>query len=193
MSTTDSTAPVWQRVAYVILLAYLITMMMLLGGLLLETFMIYPNIFTDAPARFGISLQFMSVTGPAQYFRPFGMACVAFSVLGVVAAWRWRTARWWAVGSTVAIALEGISSRLYFWPLNTVLFVEGDAVHPAEVLRQASADFQTWHWSRVLLNAVSAMCILIALLRFQRGAVREDIGRAACGGHGRRASNSGSA
>jgi hypothetical protein len=168
--------PAWQRIAFVVLLGYLITMMMLLGGLLLETFMIYPNIFTDAPARFGISLQFMSVTGPAQYFRPFGMATVAFGVLGVVAAWQWRTARWWAVGSAAAIALEGIISRLYFWPLNTTLFVEGASVHPAEVLRQSAADFQTWHWSRVALNAASAACILIAFLRFHRGIVRTQQG-----------------
>jgi hypothetical protein len=172
MTTIDRTTPVWQRIAYVVLLGYLITIMMLLGGLLLETFMIYPNIFTDAPARFGISLQFMSVTGPAQYFRPFGMAAVALSVLGVIAAWRWRPARWWAVGSAAAIALEGISSRLYFWPLNTVLFVEGEAVHPAAVLRQAAADFQLWHWSRVLFNAASAACILIAFLRFHRSIER---------------------
>lgn len=163
---------IWQRIAFVVLLGYLCTMFVLLGGLLLETFMVYPDIFTDAPQRFPIALEFLSVTGPAQYFRPFGMAAVAFGVLGVLVAWPWRTARWWTVGSALAIAAEGVTSVLYFWPRNRILFVEGAAVHPVEVLRRVSDEFQVWHWSRVLFNAASAACILIGFLRFYRSTVR---------------------
>ena len=165
-------ATVWRRVAFVVLLGYLCTMLILLGSLLLETFMVYPNIFTDAPQRFGVSLEFMSVTGPAQYFRPFGMAAFAFGLVGMVVVWPWRTARWWAVGSAAAIALEGIDSALFFWPRNQILFVEGASVHSVEVLRQASAEFLAWHWSRVLLNAAGAAFILVAFLRFYRSTVR---------------------
>ena len=108
------------------------------------------------------------MVGPAQYFRPFGMAAVALGVVGVLVARPWRTARWWLVGSAVSIALEGISSRLYFWPRNEILFVEGSAVHPVEVLRRVSDEFQAWHWFRVLCDAAAAACVLVGFLRFHR-------------------------
>ena len=38
-----------QRVAFPIVLVYLWTMMILLGAIVLETFMVYPNIFHDPP------------------------------------------------------------------------------------------------------------------------------------------------
>lgn len=164
MTTASAQTATWSRIRLGILIIYTWTMMLLLGGLLVETFMIYPNIFHNAPERFEISLQFMSITGPAQYFRPFGMASVFLGVLTTIVSWRTRPARWWVLASVVMIGLEGLASMLYFWPVNRLLFVEGAAVHPTEVLRQAALDFQTWHWARVTLNAASAAFAFIALI-----------------------------
>lgn len=83
---------------------------------MLETFMIYPNIFYNAPERFEIALKFMSVTGPAQYFRPFGMLSVFIGVASLVLAWRFKPARWWVLASVVMIMCEGASSMLFFGP-----------------------------------------------------------------------------
>src|SRR5262245_19134531 len=163
-----------QRIVFVILLTYLWVMMILLGSLVLETFMIYPNIFDNAPKRFGIALQFMSVTGPAQYFRPFGMASVVLAVTAVLASWRIRSVRWWVVASLLMIVCEGVSSMLFFWPRNTILFVEGAAVHSVGVLRQTAQEFQTWHWSRLAFSAASAAFIFIAFLRFYRNTITSD-------------------
>ena len=38
-----------QRIAFAFALVYLWVMMILLGSIVLETFMVYPNIFHDAP------------------------------------------------------------------------------------------------------------------------------------------------
>jgi hypothetical protein len=157
-----------QRITGGILLIDLWVMMILLGSLVLETFMIYPNIFYHAPERFGIALQFMSATGPAQYFRPFGMASVLLGVVAVLVSWRFPSVRWWVVASLLMIGCEGIFSRIYFWPRNTILFVEGAAVHSVEMLRQTSLEFQAWHWSRLAFNAASALFIFIGFLRFYR-------------------------
>jgi hypothetical protein len=160
-----------QRITFSLLLIYLWVMVILLGSLVLETFMVYPNIFHNAPERFGIALQFMSVAGPAQYFRPFGMASVVLGVVAVLVSWRIRSARWWVVASLLMIVCEGVFSRLYFWPRNTILFVEGAAVHSVEVLRQTSLEFLFWHWSRLAFNAASAVFIFIGFLRFYRYAI----------------------
>ena len=164
-----------QRITFVVLLTYLWAMMILLGSLVLETFMIYPNIFHNAPDRFGIALQFMSVTGPSDYFRPFGMASVLLGVLAVLAGWRISSARWWVVASLLMILCEGVSSMLFFWPRNTILFVEGAAVHSVEVLRQTAQEFELWHWSRLAFNAASAVFIFIGFLRFYRYAITSPI------------------
>ena len=157
-----------QRITWTILLIDLWVLMILLGSLVLETLMIYPNIFHNAPERFGIALQFMAVTGPAQYFRPFGMASVLLGVVAVLVSWRLPAVRWWVVASVLMLACEGIFSMLYFWPRNTILFVEGTAVHSVEMLRQTSLEFQAWHWSRLAFNAASALFIFIGFLRFYR-------------------------
>lgn len=164
-----------QRITWGVLLIYLWVMMILLGSLVLETLMIYPNIFHNAPERFGIALQFMSVTGPAQYFRPFGMASVLLGGGAVLVSWRIRSVRWWVVASLLMILCEGGSSMLFFWPRNTILFVEGAAVHSVEVLRQTALEFQAWHWSRLAFNAASAVFIFIGFLRFYRYTITSQI------------------
>ncbi len=156
------------QITSVILLIYLWVMIILLGSLMLETFMIYPNIFYKAPERFDLALQFFSVTGPAQYFRPFGMASVLLGVVAVLVSWRIQSVRWWVVASLLMITCEGVASMLFFWPRNTVLFVEGATVHSVEVLRQTAQEFQLWHWSRVAFNAASALFIFIGFLKFYR-------------------------
>jgi len=91
------------QLSLVVALVYLWIMMILLGSITMETFMIYPNIFHNAPERFDIAKQFMSVTGPAQYFRPLGMLSVLTGVGAVIAGWRSAPARWWIAASLAMI------------------------------------------------------------------------------------------
>ena len=52
--------------------AYLWVMMTLFGAIVLETFMVYPNVFSDPPASLELTMTFMSVTGPADFSCPWG-------------------------------------------------------------------------------------------------------------------------
>ena len=157
-----------RQLSFAVVLVFLWVMMILLGSIMLETFMIYPNIFHNAPERFEIALKFMSVTGPAQYFRPLGMATVFMGLAAVILGWRVRAARWWIVASVLMIICEGASSMIFFWPRNTILFVEGASVDFVEVLRQTARRVSGWHWSRLAFNAASAAFIFVGFMQLHR-------------------------
>ena len=61
-----------QRAAFPVILVYLWTMMILLGAMVLETFMVYPNIFHDPPRSLELAMEFMAVRGPDDFFPPLG-------------------------------------------------------------------------------------------------------------------------
>src|SRR3712207_7412585 len=48
------------RLAFPVLVVYLWTMMILLGAIVLETFMVYPNIFHDPPASLALAMEFLA-------------------------------------------------------------------------------------------------------------------------------------
>ena len=66
-----------QRITFSVLLIYLWVMMILLGSIALETFMIYPNIFANPPASLESAMSFMAVRAPSDFFPPLGfLSCV---------------------------------------------------------------------------------------------------------------------
>jgi hypothetical protein len=168
LSRRGPTQDLLGRAAFVAVLVFLWVMMILLGSIVMESFMIYPNIFHNAPERFDLSLRFMSVTGPAQYFRPLGMVSVLIGAASLVLSWPVKAARWWIAGGVAMIVCEGVISMVYFWPRNTIMFVEGAAVHPVDVLRQTAREFQVWHWSRLTFNAASAVSVFVGFLKLYR-------------------------
>jgi hypothetical protein len=157
-----------QRAAFWIILVYLWAMMLLLGAIVLETFMIYPNIFHDPPRSLELAMEFMAVRGPADFFPPLGFVSWVAGAAALVLAWRTEPARWWILLSVVMIVADGLVSMLFFWPRNEIMFVEGAAVHPAEVLRQTAREFQTLHWSRLAFNAASAAFAFVGFVTFDR-------------------------
>ncbi|MEP7285372.1 MAG: hypothetical protein ABI947_06360 [Chloroflexota bacterium] len=157
-----------KQIAFSVITTYLWVIMILLGSILLETFMIYPNIFRSVPESFKTALEFMSVTGPAQFFRPLGYLCWLCAAGALVVGWHVKSARYWILGSVIMIACEGMASIIFFWPRNTILFVEGTALHSVDFLRQTANEFQLWHWSRLAFNAAAAVLIFIGFLKFYR-------------------------
>lgn len=158
----------WQRITFGVLLIYLWVMMILLGSIVLETFMIYPNIFRDPPASFAVALDFMAVAAPSDFFPPLGLASWVFGAAALLLGWRVPSARWWILGSLLMIIGEGVASMALFWPRNTIMFVEGLAVHSATFLRQTAQEFEALHWLRVAFNAVGSALIFTGFLKFYR-------------------------
>lgn len=157
-----------QQLTLGVLLIYLWVMMILLGSIVLETFMIYPNIFRDPPASFAVALDFMAVRAPNDFFPPLGFASWVTGAASLLLGWRVKSARYWILGSLLMIVGEGLASMALFWPRNTIMFIEGPAVHSAAFLRQTAYEFETLHWLRVAFNAVGSALIFTGFLKFYR-------------------------
>jgi hypothetical protein len=76
-----------QPIAFAFTLAYLWLMMILLGSITLETFMVYPNIFHDAPRSLETTMEFMAVTSPGDFFPPLGFLSWLTGIGALILAW----------------------------------------------------------------------------------------------------------
>ena len=157
-----------QGVAFPVILAYLWVMMILLGAIVLETFMVYPNIFHDPPRSLEIGLEFMAVRAPSDFFPPLGFFSWITGIGALISGWRVTPARYWILFSLIMIVCEGLVSMAVFWPRNEIMFIEGSAVHSAEFLRQTAQEFQMLHWSRLAFNAAASVSIFVGFLQFYR-------------------------
>jgi hypothetical protein len=151
--------------------AYLWITMILLGSIVMETFLIYPNVFHDPPRSLEVALAFMQVRAPSDFFPPLGFISWVTGAGAIAAGWPTRTARYWIVASVAMIVGEGLFSMAFFWPRNTLMFVEGPAMHTAEMLKQTAREFQALHWGRVALNVANAAFIFVGFLKFYRAQV----------------------
>lgn len=154
------------RLALPVLSAYLWIVMTVFGAIVLETFMVYPNVFSDPPASLERTMEFLVATGPNDFFPPLGVASWVLGAAALVLNWRRPAVRWLLLLSLGMLVAEGVVSMLYFWPRNTIMFSEGLAVHSADYLRQVAAEFETWHaLSRLVFNAVAAVAAFAGFLK----------------------------
>ena len=56
-----------QRLTYPVVLIYLWVMMIMLGAIMLETLMVYPNIFRNAPESLAYASGFFTEASPATF------------------------------------------------------------------------------------------------------------------------------
>jgi hypothetical protein len=164
-----------QRFTFVVILAYLWVMLILLGSIILETFMVYPNIFYNPPESLELGMQFMTVAAPNDFFPPLGFISWVTGAASLILGWRVRSARYWILGSLLMIVGEGVASMALFWPRNTIMFVEGLAVHSPEFLRQTAREFETMHWLRVGFNVAGSVLIFTGFLKYYRHLIVTDL------------------
>ncbi len=158
-----------QQIAFALVLGYLWVLMILLGAILFETLILYPNIFHDVPGSLETALAFMVVRGPHDFFPLVGNLAMLTGIGSLVLGWRVKSARYWILGSVIIIFVgEFLFSVVYFWPRNTIMFTEGTEVHSAAYLKQIAQEFQTLHWSRLAFNAAGSALIFVGFLKFYR-------------------------
>jgi hypothetical protein len=157
-----------QQIAFAFALVYLWVMMILLGSIVLETFMVYPNIFHDAPRSLESTMEFMVIRSPGDFFPPLGFLSWLTGIGALILAWRVKSARYWILGSLITIVCEGLFSMAFFWPRNTIMFTEGTEVHSATYIRQVAQEFQMLHWSRLAFNAAASVSIFVGFLKVYR-------------------------
>ncbi len=158
-----------ERLCSAVSAAYVWVAMVAFGGILVETIVIYPNVFHNVPESLAGAMDFFEVVGPADLFPPLGAATVVAGFASLVVLWRYPRVRIWIAASLVSLLLgEFLFSMLFFWPRNDIMFEEGIAVHSVEFLRQTAAEFETGHWLRLGMSAVTATLAFTGLLRFYR-------------------------
>ena len=158
-----------QHFAFAAIIIFLWTLMIMFGSILFETFIIYPNIFRDVPGSFEVATKFMAVAGPSNFFRPIGACTIPMGIASLLLSWRTRPSFYWLLGSLIVIIIgEFLFSALFFWPRNTIMFVEGPRLHSAATLKQVAWEFQTGHWFRLALSTCSTTLAFIGLLKFYR-------------------------
>lgn len=171
-TSTPSQGSKVERIAFPAVMVFLWVVMTLFGAIVLETLMIYPNVFADPPDSLELSMEFMSVAGPSDFFPPLGLACWIFGAVALVLTLRTRNVRWWIVLALAALIAEGVVSWMFFWPRNDIMFVEGLTVHSAEYLHQIAHQFETWHWrSRMAFNTIAAVSTFIGFLMLYRNRI----------------------
>ncbi|WP_079525860.1 hypothetical protein [Halobacillus hunanensis] len=141
----------------------------MLGSILLDTFMVYPNIFHNIPHSFEVGMDFMEVASPHTYFPPLGLASIITGVFALLFGWGYKRARVWLFLSIVMIVLEGAISIIFEWPRNEIMFIEGAEVHSVEFLKQIAKEFLVVHWFRVAFNVLASLFIFVGFLKFYRG------------------------
>jgi len=161
----------FQRIGLFILGGYLWLMMIMLGTIVLETFMVYPNIFYNPPESFKAGLDFMKVATPHDFFPKLGFMTWLAGAASLLMGWRVRSARYWILASVAMIIAEGLFSMVFFWPRNTIMFIEGPAMHSVEVLQKAAEEFQRLHCWRVAFNVIGSAAIFKGFISYYRDVI----------------------
>src|SRR5262245_51944113 len=131
-----------QRRALAFVLAHTWLLISFLGGILSVTFILYPNIFHDVPRSLETTMTFAAVRGPSDFFALVGLLALLAGAGFLVLGRGVPSARYWILGSMILFLVgEIVFSMAFFWPRNTIMFVEGPAVHSVARLRRAAQEF----------------------------------------------------
>jgi Domain of unknown function (DUF1772) len=158
-----------EKIAFGFSIAYLWAVMILLGAIVFETFIVYPNIFHNVPASLQKSMEFLAVSGPSDFFPPLGMLALVIGICVVVSSWRVEGIRSWFLAS-VLLLIVGlfVLSVFFFWPRNTIMFEEGVAEHSVEVLRQTAWEFQMGHWIRLATSIATSAFAFVGVFKLYK-------------------------
>src|SRR5690554_4958277 len=99
-----------QHLTFVVILSYLWIMMILSGSIMLETFMIYPNIFHNPPQSLELAMEFMAIKAPSDFFPLFGFLSWVTGLGSLILGWQFKSARYWILGSLLMIVGDGLFS-----------------------------------------------------------------------------------
>ncbi|MGC0141763.1 hypothetical protein [Pseudactinotalea sp. Z1732] len=158
-----------RSVSFVAVLTYTWLQIMLFGGLVAETLLVYPNVFADIPRSFEATMEFMQVTDPGLLFPPFGAATILVGLIALVLVWRTRAVRYLLASSLAAFGLgNALFSVLFAWPRNVIMFEEGAQVHSVSYLEQIAQEFVLGHWVRLVASLITAILAGAGFLTLSR-------------------------
>lgn len=140
----------------------------LFGAVVFNTTILYPNFFREIPDSLELTMEFLKVRGPQDFFPPLGSTVILLNAIVLFLWWANKRMRALLASSIfLLITFEFIFSVLYFWELNTILFIEGRTKHTIEDLEKVSFDFQLWHWVRFCTTGVAALLSIVTLVEIK--------------------------
>jgi hypothetical protein len=134
-----------------------------------------PGGIREPPETLTMAREFMVAGSPSDFFPPFGFVICVSAAAASLLTLRVKDVRWWIIcGTAVFLSAEFVFSALFFWPRNTIMFVDPVGTHSADYLRQVAAEFDAGHWVRVIGGGVAAALWFIGAVRWHRLRVRAD-------------------
>ncbi|PXX62432.1 hypothetical protein DFR70_107300 [Nocardia tenerifensis] len=166
----------------VVLTGYAVVAFFAFGAAVVETIMLYPNIFRDVPESLAETQHFMSAVAVGDVMRPLGGVLTLCALLAAIASVRYRV----GVRSTVLSLISLVSGQfllsvLYLWPRATILFDDRDKHTLAEIER-AATEFQIGEGVRIAAAALTALFAVAAALACYRRRVLATFGTLTEGG-----------
>ncbi|EQB36286.1 MULTISPECIES: hypothetical protein [Virgibacillus] len=149
-------------------LVHLWVQWLLLGSILVDTFLLYPNIFHNIPKSLELGMEFMAVASPHTYFPPLGAASILTGILALMLAWKTESVRYWILFSILMIVLEGATSIVFAWSRNEILFIEGVDVHSVEFLKRTAQEFLIVHGFRVAYNIIGSILMFVGFIKYYK-------------------------
>ncbi|MBH0172530.1 hypothetical protein IHV09_03130 [Fictibacillus sp. 23RED33] len=163
-----------KSITFVSILSHLWVQWIMLGSMLVNTFLLYPNIFYDVPKSLETAMEFMEVASPHTYFPPIGMASIITGILALILGWKVKSARVWIFCSMLMIVIEGAISIVFEWPRNGIMFLEGTEVHSIAFLKETAKEFVLIHSIRVGTNILGSILIFIGFMKYYKNCLIQE-------------------
>ncbi|MGD6963388.1 hypothetical protein ACQCVB_14355 [Fictibacillus phosphorivorans] len=163
-----------KSITFVSILSHLWVQWIMLGSMLVNTFLLYPNIFYDVPKSLETAMEFMEVASPHTYFPPIGMASIITGILALILGWKVKSARVWIFCSMLMIVIEGAISIVFEWPRNEIMFLEGTEVHSIAFLKETAKEFVLIHSIRVGTNILGSILIFIGFMKYYKNCLIQE-------------------
>ncbi|MBN3554704.1 hypothetical protein JYA63_10535 [Fictibacillus nanhaiensis] len=163
-----------KNITFVSILSHLWVQWIMLGSMLVNTFLLYPNIFYDVPKSLKTAMEFMEVASPHTYFPPIGMASISTGILALILGWKVKSARVWIFWSMLMIVIEGAISIVFEWPRNEIMFLEGTDVHSIAFLKETAKEFVIIHSIRVGTNILGSILIFIGFMKYYKNCLIQE-------------------
>jgi hypothetical protein len=141
----------------------------LAGALLFDTFVLYPNIFSNVPSSLQCSIGFLQAGSPGMFFASAGSIVLIVGITTLVLMRKHESYfKFCLAGFLLIVCGEFLLSVFIFWPLNAIMFSEGLAMHSESELTSVAKQIQDLHSHRLTISFVASAIGMMGFLLLMR-------------------------
>jgi uncharacterized membrane protein len=135
---------------------------MLLGGAVYESVVLNPNYRKNIPDSLVSLREFMMDRTPADYFRILSPVAIISLLISVIINWGTLPGRWWIIASFFPLIIADTITFRFHYPRNKVMFID-PLIKENELLKKYALQWQTGNIVRILLIAISIICLMCGI------------------------------